>query len=159
MNKKIGTGVFMICFPLIILLLLPILIVERDISFSKTVAISSELLPRIVLITMILCGVGITVEGIKDRRAERRDDKIKIYWKPIIAMSIVSLAYACVMPFIGYFISTVIVLFSSIWIFNNFSLNKRKCMTTFVVSCTTSVLIYLVFSVLLRVPVPSGLLF
>ncbi len=159
MNKKIATGIFMICFPLVILLLLPILIVEREISFSKTVAISSELLPRIVLATMILCGVGITVEGVKDRRAKRKEEAIKICWKPIIAMSIVSLAYACLMPFIGYFVSTVIALFISIWIFNNFSLDKKKCLMALAVSCTTSVLIYIVFAILLRVPVPSGLLF
>ncbi|MEG0070138.1 MAG: tripartite tricarboxylate transporter TctB family protein [Cetobacterium sp.] len=109
--------------------------------------------PKFVLTLLLFFTV---ILGIKSFISKKNDDKKKLFQgilpKQFLFIVITCLIYTAVLNIFGFFISTFIYL---IVVMTGLKIKiKNACL----VSCGFCVVIYLVFVIFLKVPVPSGIL-
>ncbi|MFK3936101.1 tripartite tricarboxylate transporter TctB family protein [Alkalihalobacillus sp. NPDC078783] len=114
-----------------------------------------KLLPQIVSIGLIGCGVGLILY--KNESAKKVTFKLNDNSKRMIVSFIALVIYAIVFNFLGYLISTFLFLTFLTWYLTK-EKNKTTIIKSLISSTIVTVIIYVVFSTLLNVILPSGFL-
>lgn len=107
------------------------------------------ILSLMFILTLIL---GIKSFATKIKENDKKEMFKSVEWKQFSLVLVISLIYIFVIDVFGFFISTFIYL-NMIMI--GLKANKKISIATSAVFC---VLIYIIFVIFLRVPVPSGML-
>ncbi|GKV64833.1 MULTISPECIES: tripartite tricarboxylate transporter TctB family protein [unclassified Sporosarcina] len=109
-------------------------------------------LPRIYCGLLILFGVILLIQGLRDRTKETAKGFQTVKYA-LITMVIV-LMYILIIPYIGFYIATVFTIFGLL-----FFSKVRKTITLVSVPIGAVLFIFLVFEKLLKVTIPLGSLF
>jgi len=157
MKQKTITGLVMVLLPALVLIFLPFFIRSPKVSFSETQAVTSSTFPVIILSTMVLCGVITLLEALVGKKRQEKSIRNR-GWLYMAELASLSLAYALSMPTLGYFVSTITVLFFAFWVFDGVRLSSREALRCLVRTAAVAFILYAVFVLLLRVPLPRGLL-
>ncbi|MGI6227833.1 MAG: tripartite tricarboxylate transporter TctB family protein [Peptococcales bacterium] len=158
MKQKSIIGLIMILIPVLSYLFLPFLIREPKVYFSSTQTIGSSTFPILILSVMLLCGLIIFIESLLNIGVDNNSPIVVEEWLTMIKIAFISLLYAVGMPRIGYFVSTIVCLILGFWVFEKNKVNKLHLVRFFINALIVSILLYVVFVIILRVPVPEGLL-
>jgi len=127
----------------------------------KTLEVStfgSGFFPKIVAVMLALASAVVIFGGIKTAKAAEKEaeDKGNPRWKAVLATFAIMVAYAALMPFAGFMITTAVYLFLQI---NILSENRHRRPVLFVVvSIVTSVGIYYLFVKAFNLMLPAGFL-
>ncbi|MBM0066012.1 tripartite tricarboxylate transporter TctB family protein [Alkalicoccobacillus gibsonii] len=114
-----------------------------------------RLLPRVVSIALILCGIGLAFY--KSEGAKQLTFKLNENSKRMVISFIALLAYALLFNVIGYIISTFVFLSFLTWYLTK-EKDKATIWKSLINGFVVTVIIYVVFSQLLNVILPAGLL-
>ena len=118
----------------------------------------SGFFPKIVAVMLALASLALIVGGIKTAKAADGAEEAKgnPRWKAVLATFTIMVAYAALLPFVGFMITTAVYLFLQI---NILSENRhRKPFLFAVVSIVTSVAIYYLFVKAFNLMLPAGFL-
>lgn len=122
-----------------------------DFPELKTTDTGAAFLPRIYSGLLILFGVILLIQGLRDRTETAKG--VQTVKFALITMVIV-LAYILIIPYIGFYIATVLTIFGLL-----FFSRVRKAITLICVPIGAVLFIFLVFEKLLKVTIPMGSLF
>lgn len=114
-----------------------------------------RLLPRVVSIALILCGIGLAFY--KSEGAKQLTFKLNENSKRMVISFIALLAYALLFNVIGYIISTFVFLSFLTWYLTK-EKDKATIWKSLINGFVVTAIIYVVFSQLLNVILPAGLL-
>lgn len=111
--------------------------------------IGSDFAPRLLAYCMIVLGMWLLWSGLISRRVEgdRVDWGICLRGKALLLLLV--LVYKVVLPLLTFVPSTIALVGASLWLFG-----ERSIKTIASLSIITSLLIYYIFSVQLKVPLP-----
>ncbi|MFD1206217.1 MULTISPECIES: tripartite tricarboxylate transporter TctB family protein [Sporosarcina] len=122
-----------------------------DFPDRNTMEVGAAFLPRIYCGLLIIFGLILFIQGILDK--EKSEKQWMTIGYALISMVIV-LAYILAMPFIGFYISTALVIFGLL-----FFSKVRRVATLISVPLGAVLFVYIVFELLLKVSIPLGSLF
>ncbi|WP_246603009.1 tripartite tricarboxylate transporter TctB family protein [Sporosarcina aquimarina] len=122
-----------------------------DFPKLNTADTGAAFLPRIYCGLLILFGIILLIQGIRDHSKNEESSQTVRY--ALISMVIV-LAYILVIPYIGFYVSTALTIFSLL-----FFSKVRKAVTLVSVPLGAVLFVFLVFEKLLKVSIPMGSLF
>lgn len=126
------------------------LILSFGINTSSSELFDAAFLPQVYTILLIAFGLVITVNAFNKRNDERGENN---YRGPVLAM-ITMIIYIFLIPVIGYYLATFLMILSFLLLVKF----KHKILLI-LVPIIGILLIYLIFDLLLNVPIPMGLLF
>ncbi len=152
-KRELAVGAIVTLVAAFFLLFIDSFIERKTGSRAASTAFSSFLFPTGTLVVMLLCGLGLMAQAYLTLPAappEPMETRSKI---AVVKIMAVSLVYALVMPVLGFLLATVPAM---TYVFLVFGLPSRG--KAFVYALATALLLYLVFAVFLRVPMPAGLL-
>lgn len=129
---------------------LSFLILSFGINTNSSDIFNASFMPKIYTILIILFGVTIIINSFKNKL---NTQSAKEYKGPIMTMFLVVI-YVIAIPIIGYYLSTIIMIFSFLLIIR-FENKVLLILTPFIASG----LVYVIFEILLKVPIPAGSLF
>lgn len=114
-----------------------------------------RLLPRVVSIALILCGIGLAFY--KSEGAKQLTFRLNENSKRMVISFLALLAYALLFNVIGYIISTFVFLSFLTWYLTK-EKDKATIWKSLINGFVVTAIIYVVFSQLLNVILPAGLL-
>ncbi|AKG75008.1 tripartite tricarboxylate transporter TctB family protein [Salinicoccus halodurans] len=126
------------------------LILSFGIKTNSNDIFNASFMPKVYTTLIILFGISIIINSFKDKINHQT---LKEYKGPILTMLLVTI-YVIVIPILGYYLSTIIMIFAFLFIVK-FENRVLLVLTPFIASA----LIYAVFEILLQVPIPKGSLF
>ncbi|MCG7331896.1 tripartite tricarboxylate transporter TctB family protein [Salinicoccus roseus] len=126
------------------------LILSFGINTSSSELFDAAFLPQVYTILLIAFGLVITVNAFNKRNDERGENN---YRGPVLAM-ITMIIYIFLIPVTGYYLATFLMILSFLLLVKF----KHKILLI-IVPIIGILLIYLIFDLLLNVPIPMGLLF
>ncbi|KAB2329564.1 tripartite tricarboxylate transporter TctB family protein [Cytobacillus depressus] len=139
----------------LILMAFSILILSIASQFPKGLGhdVGARFFPNFYAYLLIGLSVLYILTSLYKVREEEKKHGNKEWIKAIVGM-ICTFAYFFLMEFTGFLIATPVFLAGMMWIFN-----YRKPIRIIVFTALITAAIYVVFSILLKVPLPSGNLF
>jgi putative tricarboxylic transport membrane protein len=118
------------------------------VEFAEGVSLGPEAFPRLITTIMAITGILILLQGIRNIDVF----KTKIIKEDLARIAVLVLAavvYLCLLPNIGYIISTILMLFVALLCFLN--KNKKRIILT---SLLVPIMIYVIFTKMLNVRLP-----
>lgn len=121
----------------------------------ETDILGPAFLPRFYCILLILFGLILVIQAAVKKEAEEKnaEKRSNTYIYGLSAIGIVFL-YILFLPYVGFYISTVLAMLALLY----FS-KIRKLLVLVSVPLGVILFIYVIFEILLKVPVPTGSLF
>ncbi|MDQ0337958.1 hypothetical protein J2S00_000741 [Caldalkalibacillus uzonensis] len=130
---------------------------------TKTLTPPADIFPKAVILILFVLGSILLAKALffnryyhdepDDPGATDEKGNIKKGW---ISMSAL-IAYVVLMPQIGFYTTSALFLILISWYLNGLRVNMKALLYPVIVSSTVMFIIYLAFSIFLRVPVPKGL--
>lgn len=126
----------------------------------KTLEVStfgSGFFPKVVAVILALTSLPIIAGGLqKARIADGKEEKLNPRWWAVLATFGIMLAYAALIPKLGFIITTTVYLFLQMQILADGS--KRKHVLFAVIAVSASVIIYFTFVKVFNLMLPAGIL-
>ena len=135
-------------------MLLSIFLFAMTFSFPEiTIALSPTVFPRFVTVCLFLLSSMLLVQGIRKQRkqqpAKARQKIDRAYLLRFILLAVGGFLYTRIIRYTGYVVATPLFIAAAMLIFAE----KKWYRIVLISSCTTAVL-YLVFRMVFRVPLP-----
>lgn len=126
---------------------------------QQTVAPSPKVFPQFVSICLFILSVALLIQGIAGvkKNPEQRKVKLtlnKIFIIRLLLMIILSFFYTRILPLAGYIVTTPLFLAGAMLLFN-----EKRWFRVMAVSIVTTALLYILFRIVFRVPLPRFSLF
>ena len=127
----------------------------------KTLEVStfgSGFFPKIVAILLALTSLPIILGGIKQAKTDGEEVRAagNPRWKAVVATFVLMMAYAALLPYIGFIITTAVYLFLQI---NILSEDRHRRQILFaVISLVSAVVIFYLFVKVFNLMLPAGIL-
>ncbi len=125
---------------------------------NLTVALSPAVFPRFVSTCLFVLSAILTVSGLRRRAAAKREGKEETkvrlelpFVRRFILLAVVSLVYLFLLEPIGYVLATPLCIAAGILIFG-----ERRWPRVLLVSVISTAVLYAVFKMLFRVPLPRS---
>ena len=148
--KKRSANIFL---SIVMLLVAAAFFLEGDMRYP------SNVLPNAVLVLISVLSLIILIRNIVLKDEHDKNGDRQIYTR-VMQVVIGSVAYIAALSFIGFYITSFLYLIVlSLLLQERQDRNPRRAVNATVMAIVVCGLIYLMFSVLLRVPTPDGLLF
>ncbi len=144
-----------------VLILIGIVFAVLISQFSKPFTLSypgPKLLPGIGAFGLIICGIGVFVNGCKQKEADKPVLSLKGLVRVLVSFAILCL-YILGMKYLGFLIVTPVVLFIITTYFTKESGVETKLWVRIVFSIAVTAVIWLMYVVLFDMGLPVGLLF
>jgi len=109
--------------------------------------------PKLIAVVLILLSVVMMALSFR-RQTQDGAEEVSTSWSKIILGFVLTFAFLALIFFTGFYISAPIFLFVFMWLFG-----YRKPISVVVVAVIVTLFIYLVFEMVLRVPLPAGIFF
>lgn len=117
-----------------------------------------KLMPFLAVVMLVVCGIGVFVNGCR----QSKEDAVflsKGGWVRVIVSFAVLCVYVLALKYVGFLISTPIVLYAVTTYFAKASKIETKLWVRIVFAVVVSVLIWFMYVKLFSMPLPEGLLF
>ncbi|MGE4272044.1 MAG: tripartite tricarboxylate transporter TctB family protein [Desulfitobacterium sp.] len=126
---------------------------------GKNLSPEANLYPQVLEVCIALIGIFLVIRGVvtaktSEQVAEVDFDKVKG-----VVIVIASIIYVAAIYFIGFYVSTVFFLALCSWYLSKKGLNLRAIGISAGFALFLTVMLYLLFTVLLKVPTPEGIFF
>jgi hypothetical protein len=124
----------------------------------------ADIFPKAVILILSVLGGLLLIkalwlkgEYVKSEEDEEDDGDVNVQrkWLSIVAL----IAYVIVIPMLGFYVTSSIFLLGISWYLAGMQKKLRALLIPVIVSSVVMSVIFIAFSILLRVPVPKGILF
>jgi len=132
-----------------------VFIQQFSVKFSMSYP-GPKFLPGVAAIGFMVCGAGIFISSTLSKKEEKAF-LFKAGWLRLILSLVVLCIYVLVMKYLGYLISTPIFTYVVVTLFAHGK--QTKTMNRIIFSVLVSLIIYLIYAYVFKLPMPSGLLF
>lgn len=141
----------------ILLIVIAVLTINAASSFPTMVGtdVGAAYFPK--MLSFIIIGLSILLfsQSLREPKDEQSNSQSEsINWKKTTLGILGTIAYTCVFNYIGFYLSTILFLFAMMWV-----LGYKKIILATILSIGITLFIYVVFELLLQVPIPQGVLF
>ncbi|HLO12920.1 MAG TPA: tripartite tricarboxylate transporter TctB family protein [Pseudoneobacillus sp.] len=109
------------------------------------------------MLSFILIGLSILlfIQSLREPKSEQSDSSSQTNnWKKTFLGIVGTIVYTFIFHYIGFYIATILFLFAMMWM-----LGFKKIVVSIILSIGITLFIYVVFEMLLQVPIPKGVLF
>lgn len=113
--------------------------------------IGAEFMPRVYCILLLILGCLLLIQGFRNKKEENDEENTLKY---SLGSMLAVLIYLIIIPIIGFYISTILLVFSLL-VFSK----VRNKIILIVIPIGTSLFIFIFFQMLLNVSIPLGSLF
>lgn len=119
----------------------------------------SNTMPKVLEILLIVLGGFLIIRGIRTNAAEKGEEVDELNWVRSTVIVLGTFVYVAGIVYIGFYVCTFVYLLLGSWYLNEkgFALSALAFSSFF--SIGIAVVLYLTFTVFLKVPTPVGLLF
>jgi len=126
---------------------------------KQTVALSPKVFPQFVSACLFILSLVLLIQGITGVKNESEQKKVKlalnnIFLLKMLTMIILAFFYLRVLPLTGYKIATPLFLASSMLLFN-----EKRWFMIVIVSIVATALLYILFRIVFKIPLPRFNLF
>jgi len=126
---------------------------------KQTVALSPKVFPQFVSACLFILSLVLLIQGITGIKKESEQKKVKlalnnIFLLKILTMIILAFFYLRILPLTGYIISTPLFLAGSMLLFN-----EKRWFLIVPVSIVATALLYILFRIVFKIPLPRFNLF
>ena len=121
---------------------------------TQVAAFSPKIFPRFINVCLFLLSASLVGQGIRGAlkqtgATQRRTDARKPFYFRLLAMFILAYAYTQVLPSVGYVIATPLFVAGTMILFN-----EKRWIIVAVTALLTSTLLYVLFRMVFKVPLP-----
>jgi uncharacterized membrane protein len=146
-------GLCLTVFAAVMLLILPYQVPEASAKWGVIMAVPAghRFFPMLSLILVLVCGLFIMIEGIYSKNViEKKEEKkstedYKGFWVTAASWAV----YAFMVIYIGYVVSTVLLLFFLLWYYGAKSMVKN-----FAITAGATLFLYVIFVLVMKLPFP-----
>lgn len=126
-----------------------------DFPSIETDVLGAAFLPKLYSILLIIFGVILITKKLvkSNTNPENQEGEFKGFFYGLSSMVIV-LIYVLLLPYIGFYIATILVMLTLLYF-----LKVRKILVLLSVSVGVTLFVFILFEKLLKVPLPTGVLF
>jgi len=126
---------------------------------KQTVALSPKVFPQFVSVCLFILSLVLLIQGVTGVKKESEQKKVKlalnnIFLLKMLTMIILAFFYIRVLPLTGYKIATPLFLASSMLLFN-----EKRWFMIVIVSIVATALLYILFRIVFKIPLPRFNLF
>jgi len=126
---------------------------------KQTVALSPKVFPQFVSACLFILSLVLLIQGITGVKKESEQKKVKlalnnIFLLKMLTMIILAFFYIRILPLTGYIIATPLFLASSMLLFN-----EKRWFMIVIVSIVATALLYILFRIVFKIPLPRFNLF
>lgn len=126
---------------------------------KQTVALSPKVFPQFVSACLFILSLVLLIQGITGVKKESEQKKVKlalnnIFLLKMLTMIILAFFYIRALPLTGYKIATPLFLASSMLLFN-----EKRWFMIVIVSIVATALLYILFRIVFKIPLPRFNLF
>ena len=126
---------------------------------KQTVALSPKVFPQFVSACLFILSLVLLIQGITGVKKESEQKKVKlvlnnIFILKMLTMIILAFFYIRILPLTGYIIATPLFLASSMLLFN-----EKRWFMIVIVSIVATALLYILFRIVFKIPLPRFNLF
>jgi len=126
---------------------------------KQTVALSPKVFPQFVSACLFILALVLFIQGITGIKKESEQKKVKlalnnIFLLKILTMIILAFFYLRILPLAGYIIATPLFLAGSMLLFN-----EKRWFLIVPVSIVATALLYILFRIVFKIPLPRFNLF
>jgi hypothetical protein len=143
----------------IVLMLLSMLFFGLTFRFpEQTLAIAPSLFPRVISAGLFIAAAVLTIQGVRGMSAGKKGKPAKITFDitlaNLLAMLGISFIYTRILETVGYVAATPLFIAGAMVFFN-----EKRWKWIVIVSVATTVILYFLFRMIFRVPLPRFCLF
>lgn len=126
---------------------------------QQTVALSPKVFPRFVSTCLFILSITLLIQGIAGakKNSEQKKTKLilnKIFILRLLLMILLAFFYTRILPLIGYILATPPFIAGTMLLFN-----EKRWIWIMSVSIITTILLYVLFRLIFRIPLPRFDLF
>ena len=126
---------------------------------QQTVALSPKVFPQFVSVCLFILSLVLLIQGVTGVKKESEQKKVKlalnnIFLLKMLTMIILAFFYIRVLPLTGYKIATPLFLAGSMLLFN-----EKRWFMIVIVSIVATALLYILFRIVFKIPLPRFNLF
>ena len=126
---------------------------------KQTVALSPKVFPQFVSVGLFILSLVLLIQGVTGVKKESEQKKVKlalnnIFLLKMLTMIILAFFYIRVLPLTGYKIATPLFLAGSMLLFN-----EKRWFMIVIVSIVATALLYILFRIVFKIPLPRFNLF
>ena len=126
---------------------------------KQTVALSPKVFPQFVSVCLFILSLVLLIQGVTGVKKESEQKKVKlalnnIFLLKMLTMIILAFFYIRVLPLTGYKIATPLFLAGSMLLFN-----EKRWFMIVIVSIVATALLYILFRIVFKIPLPRFNLF
>lgn len=126
---------------------------------GKNLSPDANLYPQVLEVCIALIGVFLLARGVVTAKASEQVAEVDFDKVKGVVIVIASIIYVAAIYFIGFYVSTFFFLALCSWYLSKKGLNLRAIGISAGFALFLTVMLYLLFTVLLKVPTPEGILF
>lgn len=119
----------------------------------------SRRFPEVLEWFLIICGLLLIARTIFLKQSENKDKKEAIDWVKSSVIIFASVIYVICINFIGFYVSSAIYLVLGSWYLNEQGFKLRPLVSSLAFGVLLSAVLYVTFTVFLKVYTPKGLFF
>ncbi|TGE35581.1 tripartite tricarboxylate transporter TctB family protein [Desulfosporosinus fructosivorans] len=120
----------------------------------------SNTFPQVLEIFLIVTGIYLITRGIRTNGAEKGVEEVNdLHWLKPTVIVLATFIYVAGIVYIGFYVCTLVYLLLGSWYLNEKGFTLSALVFSSFFSIGITVVLYLTFTVFLKVPTPNGLLF
>lgn len=125
-----------------------------DFPSIETDVLGAAFLPKLYSILLIIFGVILITKKLvkSNTNPENQEGEFKGFYG--LSSMVIVLIYVLLLPYIGFYIATILVMLTLLYF-----LKVRKILVLLSVSVGVTLFVFILFEKLLKVPLPTGVLF
>lgn len=120
----------------------------------------ANMMPFVLEVFLIVTGLYMIIRGIRTKGATKvAEENTDVHWVRASVIVLATFVYVAGVVYIGFYVATFVYLILGSWYLNEKGLTLPALITSLIFSTAISVVLYITFTILLKVPTPAGLLF
>ena len=119
----------------------------------------SNTMPMVLEFLLIVTGLYLIIRGIRTNAAVKGEEGEALNWVRSTVIVLGTFVYVAGIIYIGFYVCTFVYLLLGSWYLNEKGFALSALVFSSVFSVGIAVVLYLTFTVFLKVPTPTGLLF
>lgn len=125
----------------------------------QTIALSPTAFPRFISVCLCILSVALLIQGIAGAKKDSEQKKVqstiyKVFTLKLLLMILLAFFYTRILPIAGYVVATPPLIAGNMLLFN-----EKRSIRIIAVSIITTVVLYVLFRMVFKIPLPRFNLF
>ena len=125
----------------------------------QTIALSPTAFPRFISVCLCILSVALLIQGIAGSKKDSEQKKVqstiyKVFTLKLLLMILLAFFYTRILPIAGYVVATPPLIAGNMLLFN-----EKRSIRIIAVSIITTVVLYVLFRMVFKIPLPRFNLF